>query len=374
MDLKNIKIPDLKKMDKGLISKLFMFILFIIIIFAAIIIIKLIKGNRISYEKIEEKMIIAAKEYYSEDEKGIEEFKDISNKEISVDIETLIENGYLKDITKLTPNKEAVCKGKVRVKTNNNYTLYTAFLDCGEDYKTKYLSDVIKKNTVETGDGLYVYNDAYIFRGENVNNYVKFADKEWRIIRINNDNTIRMIETTIREEIVWDNRYNVDTKAKEGINEFNVSRIKDSLEELYNNNEEFDDNAKSHIVPQNLCVGKRANNDSSKDGRTECSKTEDNFTLGLLQVNEYALASLDNKCISPNDKVCQNYNYLSGFKTSYWSITANADKTNKVYKFVNTPMITTANNTSRIRVVINIDANSTFATGDGTKENPYIIK
>lgn len=374
MDLKNIKKPDLKKLDKNLINKLSMFLLFIVVIFVIIIVVKIIKGNRISYEKIEEQMIIAAKKYYSEDEQGIEEFKNVSNSEISVEIGTLIEKEYLQEITKLTPNKEAVCNGKVRVKTNNNYTLYTAFLDCGNDYKTKYLSDVLKKDVVETGDGLYAYNDYFIFRGENVNNYVSFADKEWRIIKINSDNTLRLIETTIREEIVWDNRYNVDVQSKEGINDFNVSRIKDSLEELYNNTEEFDDNAKSHIVTQNLCIGKRSNNNSNIDGTIECSKTYDNFMIGLLQVNEYALASLDKNCTYAEAKACQNYNYLSGFKTSYWSITANADKTNKVYKFVNTPMVTTANNTSRIRAVINIDANSTFSTGDGTRENPYIIK
>lgn len=374
MDLKNIKKPDLKKMDKGLINKLASFLLIIVLIFVVIIVIKLVKGNRISYESIENKMINAAKTYYSEDEQGIKEFKDVSAQNISVDIKTLVEKGYLKDLTKLTPNKEAICDGYVRVKTNNNYTLYTAFLDCGSDYKTKYLSDVIKNNIVETGDGLYKYNDEYIFRGELVNNYVNFADKEWRIIKINSDNTIRMIETTVREEIVWDNRYNVDTKSKEGINDFNVSRIKDSLEELYNNEEEFNDNDKSHIVAQNLCIGKRKRNDNSINGTTECSQKYDNFMIGLLQVNEYALASLDKNCTNPEAKACQNYNYFSEYKNSYWSITANAEKTNKVYKFVNTPIVTSANNRSRIRAVINIDANSTFIDGDGTKENPYVIK
>lgn len=374
MDLKNIKKPDLKKMDKGLINKLASFLLIIVLIFVVIIVIKLIKGNRVSYESIENKMINAAKTYYSEDEQGINEFKDVSNKNISVDIKTLVEKGYLKELTKLTPNKEAICNGNVRVKTNNNYTLYTAFLDCGDDYKTKFLSDVIKSSVVETGDGLYAYNDEYIFRGELVNNYVSFADKEWRIIKINNDNTIRMIETTIRDEIVWDNRYNVDTKSKEGINDFSVSRIKDSLEELYNNEEEFNDNDKSHIVAQNLCIGKRSRTDSSLNGSTECSQKYDNFMIGLLQVNEYALASLDKNCTNPEAKACQNYNYFSEHKNSYWSITANAEKTNKVYKFVNTPIVTSANNRARIRAVINIDANSTFINGDGTKENPYVIK
>lgn len=374
MDLKKIQMPNLKKMDKKLINKLFFILFIIFIIIVVIIVIQVIKGNRTSYSSIEEKMIIAAKKYYSEDEQGIEEFKDISNKEISINIDTLVEKKYLKDLSKLTPNKDAVCTGKVNAKTNNNYILYTAFLDCGEDYKTKYLSDVIKKNVVESGDGLYDYNDSYIFRGEKVNNYVKFADKEWRIIRINSDNTIRMMETTVRDEIVWDNRYNVDVNSSEGINDFAVSRIKDSLEELYNDSEEFNDDAKSHIISQNLCIGKRKETDNSKDGSIECSSTYDNFMIGLLQVNEYGLASLDTNCVSPLDKACQNYNYLSSFKNSFWSITASADKSNKVYKFINMPMITSTNNTSRIRAVIHIDANTTYVSGDGTIENPYILK
>ena len=47
------------------------------------------------------------------------------------------------------------------------------------------------------------------------------------------------METTIRDEIVWDNRYNIDVKSSEGINDFAVSRMKDSLEELYNDNKEL---------------------------------------------------------------------------------------------------------------------------------------
>ena len=91
MDLKKIQMPDLKKMDKKLINKLFSFLFIIFIIIAVIIVIKVIKGNRTSYSSIEDKMITAAKKYYSEDEQGIEEFKNISNKEISVNVDTLIE-------------------------------------------------------------------------------------------------------------------------------------------------------------------------------------------------------------------------------------------------------------------------------------------
>ena len=38
-----------------------------------------------------------------------------------------------------------------------------------------------------------VYGDSYYYRGVVTNNYVKFADKYWRIIRINGDGTVRVI-------------------------------------------------------------------------------------------------------------------------------------------------------------------------------------
>ena len=37
------------------------------------------------------------------------------------------------------------------------------------------------------------YGDSYYFRGNVTNNYVKFADKYWRIVRINGDGTVRVI-------------------------------------------------------------------------------------------------------------------------------------------------------------------------------------
>ncbi len=51
--------------------------------------------------------------------------------------------------------------------------------------------------TATTDEGIYSaqddYGTSYYFRGASTNNYVKFANKYWRIIRINGDGTIRLI-------------------------------------------------------------------------------------------------------------------------------------------------------------------------------------
>ena len=56
----------------------------------------------------------------------------------------------------------------------------------------------VSVTTAETTDGYLckakdAYGDSYYYRGNVTNNYVKFADKYWRIVRINGDGTVRVI-------------------------------------------------------------------------------------------------------------------------------------------------------------------------------------
>ena len=57
--------------------------------------------------------------------------------------------------------------------------------------------DFNKTSIDDKTNGIYIAKDdlgtSYYFRGNVTNNYVKFANKYWRIIRINGDGTIRMI-------------------------------------------------------------------------------------------------------------------------------------------------------------------------------------
>lgn len=374
MDLKNIKAPSLKKLDKKLLARIFLVLAIIAISFIAIIIVKIIIGNRISYEKIEEKMLTSAKEYFTDNESGIKKFKKISEGEIEVSIDTLVEEGYLTDLKKISPNKEVECKGKVTAKSNNGYTLYTPFLECGNEYKTKYLTDIVTASVVTSGDGLYIMDNEYVFRGEKVNNYVQFADKTWLILRVEENGNLRLLETTNREKIVWDDRYNSEVNRNLGKNDFHLSRIKDSLQELYENSDEFTDTDKAYIVPTSLCIGKRNEDEATNDGSIECSEVVENWLIGLIQLNEFALASLDTQCKVPTDRNCENYNYLMLLKTSYWSITTSNNRSDKVYKFNSEPFITSASSEAGIRATIELDKNAVYASGDGSKEKPYVIK
>lgn len=374
MDLKNLKMPNLKKIDKKLMARIILVTTIIFVVVIAIIIIKLIIGNRMGYDRIEDKMIEAAKEYFSDDEKGIQKFKKIGEQEITVTTDTLIDAGYLKNLDKLVPNKEVECKGKVVVKMNNNYPLYSPYLDCKDAYKSKTLAEIVTADVVENGSGLYKVGEEYVFRGEFVNNYVEFADKTWLILRVRENGNIRMIETTRREKIVWDDRYNLEITANTGINDFNVSRIKDYLIALYENDEEFTDYDRSYIAPSNLCIGKRSKDETINDGSVECSTVVENWLIGLIQANEFAIPSLDANCRKITDRSCNNYNYLTSLYSSYWSITPGSEHTDKVYRLNPDPYAASAASSASVRAVVEIDGNSIYVKGDGTEDNPYIFK
>lgn len=359
---------NIKNLDKNLLKKLGLIFGIIIGIFLIIIIIKLVTGGKLEYTAIEDKMLTAAKKYYQENSN---ELPEVSGNTTTIETSKLVEKNYLKDLSKLVKNKNDNCSGSITVTNNNGYYLYSANLDCGDSYKTKKFNTMLTSNIVTSGDGLYNYNGTYIYRGETVNNYVSYAGKTWLILRINSDGSIRMLETTKRDTVVWDDRYNSSRQSNTGINDFNVSRIKDSINYIYQT--EFTDNDKSYIFNQNLCIGKRNEADPGFDGTIECSNTVPNQPLGLLQVNEFSIASIDSGCKNITDPECTNYNYLVGL-SSYWTLTADANNTYKVYKISGNPFSSTASSSSRIRLVVNINPNVNYVSGDGTSQNPYIFK
>ena len=238
------------------------------------------------------------------------------------------------------------------------------------------LNDLILDNVVTSGNGLYNINGEYYYRGDNVNNYVIFDGLLWRILKINKDNSIKLIEVKRRDPIVWDDRYNETTQSNTGINNYYFndlsSRIKENLDSLYKSEILLTNDAKGFLKSTTLCIGKRNIEDITTDGSTECSITLDNQYYGLIQLNEYLIASLDTNCVNATSTACSNYNYLADFPNSYWTLTANSDNDNQVYKINSTVMSTGAGNSGMARVVINISENVNV-TGEGTLEKPYLI-
>ncbi len=349
-------------------------VMFVIIIIISIVV--KIVGLKISYEELEDKLEQATYTYLSENPTYL---PNKSNPTVVVSANTLIENKYIKNLKKYV--KDASCTANVIVDYENNDYKYQAYLTCN-NFKTEKFIDTIKKNNELSlvGEGLYEMNNEFIFRGQNPNNYVEFANELWRIVKIDKNNNIEMIITELEEDSddeyfygVWDDRYNTEEDYQYGINTFGLSRALIQIKDVYN--------AKYHqyqeyLTPYNLCAGKRAEESTGKDGNLECSEFVSNQYIGLLPLYDYMNASLDGLCQKSMSKECQNYNYLVNEDFSWWTMTGNTASTYQVYSISYNGEIESeyASYDEALRYVLALNSDVFFASGDGTRDNPYTIR
>lgn len=128
------------------------------------------------------------------------------------------------------------------------------------------------------------------------------------------------------------------------------------------------------MVSKQLCIGARNKKSTDKTGKAECSVlTEGTYPLGLLQVNEYLLPSLDENCKYQTNSACTNYNFLTKLQNFYWSITPSDENDYEAYYIKNPVATNPASDYYAVRLVLNIDGNINYKSGDGTQENPYFI-
>lgn len=364
-------------MDEKLKRIIFIVLGVFVVLFLLLFIISSCSKTNYSPKDLELKIIDSAKSYY----KSHEEELPSSNTVLTIALADLSNKGIIDSIDKIVDN-DTNCSGYLTIENNNNYYMYSPQITCtslNDTYETNNLKSLLLENIVTSGNGLYSIGDSYYFRGDKVKNYIIFDGLLWQITKINSDNSIRLIEAGKRESVVWDDRYNSEIGSTTGINNYEYenisSRIKDYLDEIYNNKENtaiLSDNAKGYIKETSLCVGKRNIEDSLNDGSIECSSKLNNQYIGLIQLNEYILASLDTNCINADSSACSNYNYLADYDTSYWTITANSENNSQVYKIYNTPFSSTASNTGMARMVINISEN-TNVKGSGTEDDPFVV-
>ena len=94
----------------------------------------------------------------------------------------------------------------------------------------KVLSD---NSIVTSGYGLYNMDNAKVFRGEDVNNYVKLENSLWRIVKVNSDNTLMLIHNEgLHYNQAWDDRYNEAKLYNIGNNQY-ISIYVQLLSPLY---------------------------------------------------------------------------------------------------------------------------------------------
>lgn len=329
-----------------------------------------------SYSKIESTMVSAARKYYEKNPKMLPQ---MSGGVVNISSTNLTSNGHMKDLNEYTKKIDGSlsCTGSVSVTNIEGQYRYTPSLNCGDKYKTTTLVGYVRDHEplVITGQGLYELNGGYVFRGDAPNNYVRFANHLWYITKIYDDYAYLMLADRANYRSVWDDRYNVERGSNTGINDYQVSRMRTYLENLYNSEELFTSSDKMLLTPYTLQVGNRALSQTANDGSIEGSVTIENSYIGILPAYDYINASIDTSCVSTESNSCTNYNYMSYFDFAWWLSTGNSESTHQAYKVnLGTLDFGMANQDSRVLPVVRLVKDALYVSGDGTKDNPYVIK
>lgn len=355
-------------------SFIYIFIGLFILIFIIVLLIFLVNKNSSKtsgYNDIESRMVSGAKKYY---EKNSESLPIIDGGSVTISTDTLIENSFLKPFSEMV--KEGVsCSGYVSVYNNDNNYAYFPYLNCSDEYESLKLSQkIIDSGVVTTGDGLYQLGDRYVFRGEYPNNYVKFNDKLWRIIGINSDGSIKMIYSEDKvERNVWDDRYNSSRDSYVGINDFRVSRLLEYLKKIYEDNTYVSKNNKVLLVKHDWCIGKISGDEALISNLNLCSDIYNDLYVGVVQVDDVLIPSIDSNCNSIDDDECTNYNYFYDINSG-WTMNVSSDKTYIAFSS-NSGSVSSKNASidNYVRPVININGNILYSSGLGTVDDPYVI-
>ncbi len=370
-------ISALKRLDKKflIIAGFIIFLPIFIIVFLAIM--QGCGNKKITHEEYEKKMVLALEKYINAKNTTPVEEGEI----FSVELSTLVNSGYIKSTEKLLDDSS--CKGSVSVRrngvsvetTNGGYLNYIAKLECN-NYSTISLVDKLKENIVTEESGLYQDGEGYIFKGDKVKNYITFFGNSYRIMGIDKNGILKLIKTEPEMNTrIWDNKYNIETSRASGKNIYKDSKIRDSLIIDYENVKKVSLDAKKQIVAYDACIGKRSLNELTIDSSIDCSEVLEKQVVSLMNVSDYAKASLDVDCTNVKSPTCNNYNYLNGVVSDTWTLNSPTENSYEVF-FISTGRMEVqyANTYSAYNLVIYIDGNQKYISGNGASNNPYVIE
>lgn len=346
------------------------FVMLLIIVTIAIVM--KIVGSKISYETLEKRLETATVSYLKDNSNLM---PSTINPTVVIDANTLVENKYIKNIQKLVKDNSCTANVIVDYVKENDYN-YQAYVTCNK-FKTEKFTDTVKNNNKisQVGEGLYEMNNELVFRGQNPNNYVSFAKRLWRIVKINKEGNVQMIVVNSKTDLSsdWDDRYNTEKGSQKGINNFLLSRIFGDVKDYYNVNlKEFE----SLLAPFDLCVGKRHEDSVDKGGNLECNEKIEKQNIGLLPIYDYMNASLDALCQTTVSKECQNYNYLADNKYKWWTMTADMATTYDVFYIPVSGQVVSigANTRAEARYVVALSSDVLYKSGSGTQTDPFVIR
>ena len=261
-----------------------------------------------------------------------------------------------------------------------SYQLSSNIIDYRDDTPNFTVDSTDNDLFVQVGDGTRTKNGIPIlyYRGAVENNYISFAGQLWRVLRVNEDGTVRLITQNNITEVPISYSTNGNTNYKGSYAE---SVVNNWYQETIESNYEYD----SKVVIGEFC------NDTSQESRSGISRTDDTILgestprpifkcpkeaeiikskVGTLTTDELMYAG------AFTTKMTNNVTYLdNGY--NFWTMTpVDATRNNGALIFgeIGFDAVNQSKLMTYIRPVINLKADVTVSGGTGTSTDPYVVE
>lgn len=204
----------------------------------------------------------------------------------------------------------------------------------------------LDKNITTINEGLYKEDNVYRYIGNNLDNYVIYSGRLWRIVSAE-DNKVKLITEDPQTSLVWSINTNYENSyVRSWLNDEN-NELKSFYESLSNT---------SYIVNTKTCI------DVVAEDSLKCEQVVED-KVGLLSAYEYQKAGGEESYLNIGE---------------YWW-TSNTDKDNVAWyvyskgSLNNTSYSGTTYYSYGVRPTITLNGDIEVIRGNGTKETPYLL-
>ena len=204
----------------------------------------------------------------------------------------------------------------------------------------------LDKNITTINEGLYKEDNVYRYIGNNLDNYVIYSGRLWRIVSAE-DNKVKLITEDPQTSLVWSINTNYENSyVRSWLNDEN-NELKSFYESLSNT---------SYIVNTKTCI------DVVSEDSLKCEQVVED-KVGLLSAYEYQKAGGEESYLNIGE---------------YWW-TSNTDKDNVAWyvyskgSLNNTSYSGTTYYSYGVRPTITLNGDIEVIRGNGTKETPYLL-
>jgi len=232
-----------------------------------------------------------------------------------------------------------LCCGFYGTRLVKYYKIYNPKSESGETLMNLASSIISNSSIVYEGDGLYINNGNYVYKGEEVNNYILISNMLFRIVKINTDKTIDLVLDDYINKLEWNN---------------DITDFKDTSILSYLNNNFLDIIDKNILTTTNVCQ-----DEVNLLSEVKCDIVDNSNYIRLLSITDFLNSINDNKT------------YLIKDNEFLW---LNNHSKDKVWHTTGTSLAN-SNSTSLygIKPVITLKNTTVLRNGDGSSNNPYQI-